>query len=71
MYFFKCIFAVRSFEGETFSQAPGVLVQVCKLAKIAARWCCGVPIKYLRTHYNSQFCVSFHFRFLQKSPRRL
>ena len=45
--------------------------QVCKPAKIAARLRCGVPIQNLRAHYNSQFCVSFHFCFHQESPRHL
>ena len=45
IFFFKYIFAVGSFEGETFSQAPGVLVWVCNSSKIAAKWRCGLPIK--------------------------
>ena len=47
-YFFKLkknIFSLGSFEGDTFSQASGVLVQFCKSAKSTARWRCGLPIK--------------------------
>ena len=52
------MFAVGSCEGETFSQAPGVLIQVGKPAKNATRWRCGLLIKTLGAHNNSQFCVS-------------
>ena len=45
MFFFKYTFTVRTFEGETFSQDQVSLVEVCKPAKIAARWRCGFPIK--------------------------
>ena len=71
LVFFKHIIAVGSFEGETFSQAPEVLVQVRKLVKIAARWRSGLCINNLRAHYNSQFGVSFCFSFHQDPPRRL
>ena len=36
--FFKYIFAIKSFKGEHFSQATGVLVKVRKPEKIAVRW---------------------------------
>ena len=36
----KYILTVRNYEGDTFSQASEVQVQVCKPAKIAARWRC-------------------------------
>ena len=31
------------------------------LPKIAARWRYRLPSNHLTAHYNSQFCVSFHF----------
>ena len=34
--------------------------------KIAARWRYRLPINNLTAHYNSQFCVSFHFGFAQE-----
>ena len=34
----KNIFTVESFEVENFSLTPKVLFQICKLAKINARW---------------------------------
>ena len=67
--FLKYIFAVGSFEGARFTQDQGVLVQVCKPAKTAARGCCGVPLKTLRAQYPCQFYVSFFSH--QKSPRHL
>ena len=48
---------VQSFEGDTFSQAPGVLVLDCEHDKIAARWRCGIPIKESKgTIKKSVFC---------------
>ena len=37
----------------------------------AARWRCRHLIKDLTVYYNSQFCVSFHFRFDWEALRRL
>ena len=31
--------------------------------EIAARWRCVPQIKKMTAHYNSQFCVSFHYCF--------
>ena len=39
--------------------------------KIAARWRYRPPIKNLTSHYNSQFCVSFHCCFFQEAQKRL
>ena len=41
------------------------------LAEIAARWRCRLHIKNLTPHYNSEFCVSFHFCVDQEDGRRL
>ena len=46
--FQKYILIVGSFEGEHFIQASGVLVQVLKPTKNAARWRCGLPMTILR-----------------------
>ena len=35
--------------------------------KIATRWRYRLPINNLTAHYNSQFCVSFHFGFAQEA----
>ena len=37
-------------------------------AEMAARWPCGLLIKNLRTHYNCQFCVSFHCSLFLSGP---
>ena len=37
----------------------------------AARWRYRPPIKNLTSHYNSQFCDSFHCCFLQEAQKRL
>ena len=38
-------------------------------AKFAARWRYRLPFNNLTAHYNSQFCVSFHFSFCPGSPK--
>ena len=35
--------------------------------KIASRWRYSLPIENLTAHYNSQFCVSFHFCFCREA----
>ena len=35
--------------------------------EMAARWRCVLLIDNLTAHYNSQFCVSFHFCFKQET----
>ena len=40
-------------------------------AKIAARWRQRPPITNWTAHYNSQFCVSFHFCLYQEAQKRL
>ena len=40
-------------------------------AEIAARWRYRPPIKNMRAHYNSQFCVNFHCVLLQEAQKRL
>ena len=40
-------------------------------AEITARWRYRPPIKNLTSHYDSQFCVSFHCCFLKEAQQRL
>ena len=49
------------------AQSTGVRWQR-PLAEMAATWRCGILIKNLRTHFNSQVCVSFLFGIGQKTP---
>ena len=67
----KYTFTVKTFEGEPFSQAPGVLDQVCDPAKIAARQRCGLPNKNLRAHFDCPFCVTFLYCIDEEPPRRI
>ena len=39
--------------------------------EIAARWRCVPLIKKMTAHYNSQFCVSFHYCFHWEAQKRL
>ena len=63
--------------GKWFSKQPSTkvfllakipeLVYRIATALIAARWPYRLPVKNLTVHYNSQFCVSFHFCFAQEA----
>ena len=44
------------------TQSTGLLRRQPPL-EIAARWRCVSVIKNMTAHYNSQFCVSFHYCF--------
>ena len=65
----------KLFSKKDFSKSPDLVrrpTAAALPAKIAAIWCsCRLPIKNLIPHYNSHFCVSFHFSIDQEAGRGL
>ena len=50
---------------------PVPLPRRLSTTKIAVRWRYRLPIYNLKVHYDSQFCVSFHFCFAQEAQKCL
>ena len=65
---------IKVFPGRTAAVPSRQLEEIVSRlppAEMAARWRCGLITKYLKPHYNSQFCLHFNFCFDQDPLRCL